>query len=43
MVSAEARAGLDRALELGADDVLPKPFENEQLLARISELLGIEV
>lgn len=39
VISAETRAGLDRALELGASDVLSKPFENSDLIARVEALI----
>jgi len=41
VISAETRAGLDRAVELGASDILPKPFENEELLAKVEALLKV--
>ncbi|MYM64547.1 response regulator [Pseudomaricurvus sp. HS19] len=40
VVSAETNAGLERALGLGASAVLPKPFDNESLIACVSRLLG---
>lgn len=40
VISAETRAGLDRALDMGASDVLPKPFENDELLAKVEQLLS---
>lgn len=39
VVSAETAAGLEKAMSLGASDVLPKPFENDELLARIEALI----
>lgn len=39
VVSAETTAGLEKAMSLGASDVLPKPFENDELLARIEALI----
>jgi excisionase family DNA binding protein len=40
VVSADTQEGLDRAMSLGASAVLPKPFENLELLEKIEELLG---
>jgi len=40
VVSAETEAGLQKALEFGADDVLAKPFDNDQLLEKIESLIG---
>lgn len=40
VVSAETREGLNRALAAGADDILPKPFDNGELLAKVSGLIG---
>lgn len=40
VVSAETEAGLQKALEYGADDVLAKPFDNDQLLEKIESLIG---
>ncbi len=40
VVSAELEANLQRALDEGADDVLPKPFEAEELLARVAALMN---
>lgn len=40
MLTAKAReADIVRALELGADDYVTKPFQPEELLARIRRLL----
>ena len=40
VISAETQAGLDRALQEGADDVLVKPFVNEELLVKIEALMS---
>lgn len=40
VISAETREGLDRALATGADDVLPKPFDNAVLLEKVTALIG---
>lgn len=40
VVSAETESGLSKALEYGADEVLPKPFDNDQLLKKIEQLIG---
>lgn len=40
VVSAETREGLDRALATGADAVLPKPFDNSELLEQVAALIG---
>ena len=40
VISAETREGLDRAMSTGADAVLPKPFENSELLDRVAALIG---
>ena len=39
VISAETSAGLEKALALGASDVLPKPFDNDDLLARAEALI----
>jgi DNA-binding response OmpR family regulator len=40
MITAKAReADIVRALEIGADDYVTKPFQPEELLARIRRLL----
>jgi excisionase family DNA binding protein len=41
VVSALTHDALDRALACGADDVLEKPFSNEELLERVVRLTGI--
>lgn len=42
VVSAAPPEQLEAALEAGADRTLPKPFENEQLLAEVSTLLSFQ-
>ncbi len=39
VVSAESEAGLERALEMGANAILRKPFQNAELLAAVKSLL----
>jgi excisionase family DNA binding protein len=39
VISAETQAGLDRALQEGANDVLPKPFDNDDLLEKVQILI----
>lgn len=39
VISAETQEGLDRALKAGANDILPKPFDNEDLLAKVQALI----
>jgi len=39
VISAETNAGLEKALALGTSDVLPKPFDNDDLLARVEALI----
>lgn len=41
VVSAENEEGLARAKSLGADDILPKPFSNEDLVAKVEELVAV--
>lgn len=38
VVSAETEEGMQKALDYGADDVLSKPFDNDELLAKIETL-----
>lgn len=40
VVSAETAAGMQKALEFGANDVLSKPFDNNELLDKIETLIG---
>lgn len=40
VVSAETDDRLAKTIELGADDVLPKPFDNETLLNKVEDLIG---
>ena len=40
VVSGAAQDQLERALQFGAHDVLPKPFLNEDLLERVARLFG---
>ncbi|BFM17868.1 response regulator [Maricurvus nonylphenolicus] len=39
VISAETQAGLDRALKEGANDILPKPFDNSVLLEKVQALI----
>lgn len=39
VISAETREGLERALQEGADDVLPKPFDNSELLDKVKAMV----
>lgn len=41
VVSAMPQKDLDESLKVGADDVLEKPFRNEDLLERVSRLAGV--
>ncbi|MCV6615891.1 MAG: response regulator [Cellvibrionaceae bacterium] len=41
VVSAETPDGMQKALEFGADDILSKPFDNQDLLDKVSALLGL--
>lgn len=40
VISAETREGLERALKSGADDILPKPFDNSELLDKVQMLIA---
>lgn len=40
VISAETMEGLNRAMSSGADDILPKPFDNSELLGKVSNLIG---
>lgn len=42
VISAMPERELQEALEAGADDVLEKPFKNEDLVEKVSRLLGLE-
>ncbi len=39
VISAETQEGLDRARAAGANDILPKPFDNEDLLTKVQGLI----
>lgn len=41
VISGMSRAELDKALQVGADDILEKPFQNEVLLQKVERLIGI--
>lgn len=43
VVSAETPAGMQKALEFGADDILSKPFDNNDLLDKIESLIGRQI
>ncbi|MGE4601852.1 MAG: response regulator, partial [Planctomycetota bacterium] len=43
VVSALEDIELDRARLLGADDILQKPFELEELARRVVQLAGVEL
>jgi excisionase family DNA binding protein len=43
IVSAMPRKELDEALAAGADDVLEKPFKNQDLVEKVSRLAGVDV
>ena len=43
IVSAMPRKELDEALAAGADDVLEKPFKNQELVEKVSRLAGVDV
>ncbi|TQV71795.1 response regulator [Exilibacterium tricleocarpae] len=40
VISAETPEGLERALQNGANDILPKPFDNNELLAKVERLIA---
>jgi excisionase family DNA binding protein len=42
VVSALDKKELDKALEEGADDILAKPFKNQELIEKVSRLAGVE-
>jgi len=39
IISAELDESLDRAIQCGADAVLAKPFQNEELISKINDLI----
>jgi len=39
VISAQSDAELDRAIEEGADDILAKPFENDELVDKVGNLV----
>lgn len=41
VVSAMPQSDLDAALNIGADDVLEKPFKNDDLVEKVSHLVGM--
>lgn len=40
VISAETPEGLQQAMQEGADDFLPKPFDNSELLKKVEKLLN---
>ncbi|WP_299979597.1 response regulator [uncultured Pseudoteredinibacter sp.] len=40
VVSAETAAGMQKALEFGANDILSKPFDNNELLDKVAALIS---
>lgn len=40
VISAELEENLKKSQRMGADEVLPKPFESSELLAKVKKLLG---
>ena len=42
MITAERREEKVKAIEAGADDFIPKPFDQAELIARIRSLLRIK-
>ena len=42
VVSAMPQNQLDEAVEAGADDVLEKPFQNKELISKVSQLAGVQ-
>jgi DNA-binding response OmpR family regulator len=42
VISAMSQRELDEALKAGADDVLKKPFSNEELVKKVTALSGLE-
>lgn len=40
VISAETREGLERALKNGANDILAKPFDNNELLVKVAGLIA---
>jgi excisionase family DNA binding protein len=43
VISALSRKNLEEALAVGADEVLQKPFQNEELLKTVARLAGVEL
>jgi excisionase family DNA binding protein len=43
IISAMPQKDLDEALETGADDVLEKPFNNDELIEKVSLLMGVRI
>ena len=43
IISAMPQKDLDEALETGADDVLEKPFNNVELIEKVSLLMGVRI
>ena len=43
VISAMPQKDLDEVREIGADDVLEKPFNNDDLIEKVSNLMGVRI